>query len=279
MLRFITIRAALLGAAFGLALTACSSPESFGGSRTSALTWAAQQGFQLQELTSRSPLPLLVLARRRAPGGDTLTVYIEGDGAPWVTPWQAPHDPTPLKHVALAMAAVDPANTVVYLGRPCQYPSGAQLAACDPRWWMARRFAPEVLAAYDDALTQLKTRVGAPQLRLVGYSGGGVIAALLAARRPDVVALVTVAAPLALTDWVAWHALTPFTDARDPALEPGPFPPGIHWAGEKDAVVPPHIIEKFVQKKGGQRVIRAGYDHECCWARDWAKLIAQESPP
>jgi poly(3-hydroxybutyrate) depolymerase len=242
------------------------------------VAWAAGQGFSASELEA-GPFTLLALTRQRSPVHPTLSVYIEGDGAPWVTPWQAPNDPTPLKPTALAMAAADPAAIVVYLGRPCQYQSAENLAKCDPRWWSDRRFAPEVLAAFDDALTQLKTRLGARQLRLVGYSGGGVIAALLAARRPDVVALVTVASPLALTDWVAWHALTPFTNASDPSLAPGPLPPAIHWAGDKDRVVPPHIIDAFVLKKGGQRVIRAGYDHECCWARDWATLIVQENPP
>ena len=216
---------------------------------------------------------LLALARQSRPS-DTLTVYIEGDGAPWVTPWHAPSDPTPLKPLALALAAADLAPAVAYLGRPCQYPKAGALASCNPAWWMERRFAPEVLAAYDRTLTQLKAQLGAQRLRLVGYSGGGVIAALLAVQRPDVERLLTVAAPLALNDWTTWHALTPFAPASDPSWQAGPFPPSVHWVGQGDTVVPPAIVARFIAKKGGQMVSLPGYDHQCCWARDWAHLVS-----
>jgi len=272
------IRAALLGAAFLLTLTACSTPAPWRGSRAGTVAWASERDFAASELDA-GQFKLLALTRQRNPECQTLSVYIEGDGAPWVTPWQAPRDPTPLTPTALLMAAVDPAGAVAYLGRPCQYQSAESLAACSPRWWTDQRFAPDVLAAYDDALTQLKTRLCGQHLRLVGYSGGGVIAAQLTAHRADVAALVTVASPLALTDWGAWHELAPFTNASDPALEPGTLPPGIHWAGGKDRIVPIQIVEKFTQRKGGQLQIQPGYDHECCWARDWARLVAMENPP
>jgi esterase/lipase len=50
----------------------------------------------------------------------------------------------------------------------------------------------------DAAVTALKRASGASRLRLVGYSGGGVMAMLLAARRDDVAQVVTIAAPLRL---------------------------------------------------------------------------------
>jgi hypothetical protein len=273
---FTLIKAALLSAAFLFVATGCAAPESFGGSRASTVEWASARGFEVGELAA-GPFHLLALMRRSARGSGTLSVYIEGDGAPWMTAWHPPRDPTPLKPIALAMAAADTAVAVVYLGRPCQYLAAVELATCDPTWWMERRFAPEVLMAYDEALAQLKVTHGAQRLRLVGYSGGGVIAALLAARRSDVERLVTVAAPLALNEWVAWHDLTPFAGSSDPYLEPGYLPSGVHWVGEKDKIVPPGIIENFVRKKGGRIFVMPGYDHECCWARDWASLIAKES--
>jgi pimeloyl-ACP methyl ester carboxylesterase len=223
------------------------------------------------------PFRLLALARHLPRPGSTLSVYIEGDGAPWMTPWHPPRDPTPVKPVVLMMAAADTAEAVVYLGRPCQYLPADELATCDLSWWAERRFAPEVLRAYDEALSRLKAGSGAQQLRLIGYSGGGVIAALLAARRPDVVRLVTVAAPLALNEWAAWHDLTPFADTTDPMLAQSKLPMGIHWVGGQDKIVPVGIVEKFVQSKGGRMRIAPGYDHECCWARDWASLIVKEN--
>jgi len=237
------------------------------------VAWAQDQGFQAEDQAAGG-FRLLTLTRPTSHRGEVLTVYIEGDGAPWVSPWHPPRDPTPLKPVALAMAASDRTGTVVYLGRPCQYQTSDALVACNPGWWMQQRFAATVVEAYDEILDRLKTTMGVQRLRLVGYSGGGVIAALLAARRPDVERLFTVAAPLALNDWTTWHALTPFAQASDPSLQPGFFPPAVHWVGQDDTVVPPAIVARFIAKKGGEMVRMPGYDHQCCWARDWAGLVS-----
>lgn len=272
---FTLIKAALVSAAFLFAAAGCAGPESFGGSRANVVDWAEVRGFETGELIA-GPFRLLALMRQVQPGSKILSVYIEGDGAPWMSPWHPPSDPTPLRPVALAMASADAASSVVYLGRPCQYLSNEALENCASSWWMERRFSPEVLSAYDEALTQIKTRFGAKKLRVIGYSGGGVIAALLAARRSDVDFLVTVAAPLALSDWVEGHSLSHFAKASDPIMERGILPASVHWAGDQDKVVPVAIVEKFVHKKGGRIFIMPGYDHECCWARDWASLMAKE---
>lgn len=269
-------KAALLSVAFLFVATGCAGPESFGGSRASTVAWASVRGFEAGVLAA-GQFHLLALTRQTSLDSKTLSVYIEGDGAAWITPWRPPADPTPLKPVALSMAEADPTGAVVYLGRPCQYLVAGELASCDSSWWTDRRFAPEVLAAYDDALTQLKVKFNAQQFRLVGYSGGGVIAARLAARRPDVYRLVTVAAPLALNDWAARHELTSFPDFSDPGLESGQLPFATHWVGEKDKIVPPDVVAGFVRKKGGRVFIMPDYDHECCWARDWASLVAREN--
>lgn len=274
---FISKKATLFSVAFLFIASGCVSVESFGGSRKSTVEWASARGFA-DGVLSVGPFQLLVLTRGQGSASETLNVYIEGDGAPWATPWHPPRDPTPLKPVGLALAATDPAATVIYLGRPCQYQEAAELASCNSAWWMERRFAPEVLMAYDKALTQLKTAFGAQRFRLVGYSGGGVIAALLASRRSDVEHFVTVAAPLSLTKWVTWHQITPFSDfTPDPILESANFPFGVHWAGEKDKVVPPTIVEQFVLEKGGQLFTVPGYDHECCWVQEWPRLIMKEN--
>ncbi|MDP2809898.1 MAG: alpha/beta hydrolase, partial [Rhodocyclaceae bacterium] len=179
-------------------------------SREATVSRATTLGFARQDIAA-GPFRLAAFVRRTAAGSETLSIYIEGDGAPWDTPWHPPRDPTPVKPVALAMALADTAPAVSYLSRPCQYLDEAALRQCDSAWWMGRRFAPEVVAAYDEAIARLKSDFGARRIRLVGHSGGGVIAALLAFRRTDVEQLVTVAAPLALTEWVAWHDITPLT--------------------------------------------------------------------
>lgn len=270
---FSPAKAALLGAAFLFAAAGCASVGT-ADSRETAVSRAAAMGFARQEIAA-GPFRLAAFTRRPVAGSETLSVYIEGDGAPWVTPWHPPRDPTPVKPVALSLAAADPAPAVVYLGRPCQYLDEAALSQCDGAWWMERRFAPEVVAAYDEAVARLKSDFGARRIRLFGHSGGGVVAALVAFRRMDVERLVTVAAPLALTEWTAWHDIAPLAGSLDPAGQTGSLPPGVHWAGGRDGVVPPAVVERFVKAKGGRMAVAPDYDHECCWARDWARLLEE----
>ena len=265
-----SLRAALVGAALCFLLAGCVGIEAFGGSRERVAEWAAPRGFVVEKIEA-GRFALLALLRGAAP---LLTIYIEGDGAPWPNVYQPPRDPTPPRPLALALAAQDPAPAVAYLGRPCQYLDEAARKVCPVDYWTRRRFAPEAVAALDMAVDRLKARSGASRIRLVGHSGGGTIAALLAARRRDVEGWITVAAPLDLAEWTKTHNLTPLEDALDPfALPAVPPPGGLHFAGARDQVVPARIAERFVQRHGGRLEVIPDFDHDCCWARDWPGLL------
>lgn len=262
--------AALASAAFCFLVAGCAGTEAFGGSRQRVEAWAVPRGFQPETVVAGG-FELFALRRGAA---SVLIIYIEGDGAPWPSVFQPPRDPTPLKPTALALAERDPAPAVAYLGRPCQYLDEAQRKRCDIAYWSSRRFAPEASAAMDEAVSRLKAGAGAQRLRLLGHSGGGVMAALLAARRTDVEELVTVAAPLALGEWTAAHGLTPLEPAPDPLAEQTALPVrAVHFTGGRDAVVPPAIVEAFVRRRGGRLEVIADFDHDCCWARDWPQLL------
>jgi pimeloyl-ACP methyl ester carboxylesterase len=127
---------------------------------------------------------------------DTLTVFIEGDGLAWLSRSQVSDDPTPRNPVGLALALRHSQGLAAYLARPCQYVETTDSSNCLPTYWSGGRFAPEVIEASSQAVSVLMQRVGADKLVLVGYSGGGAVAALVAARRIDVVELVTVAGNL-----------------------------------------------------------------------------------
>lgn len=261
---------AALCAAFLFLLAGCAGIDRFGGSRQAVEAWGGERGFVAQRVEVGG-FRLLALTRG---AGEVLTVYIEGDGAAWPSPYHPPRDPTPLAPTALALADAD-RSAVAYLGRPCQYLDEQELRGCSADYWTTRRFAPEVIAAYMTALDRLKAETGARRLRLAGYSGGGVVATLLAARRADAEHLVTVAAPLAVAEWVAWHKVTPLNGSLDPMAEGLPLPPATHFSGAEDTIVPPVIAERFAAAKGGRRRVVAGFDHQCCWARDWARLLEE----
>ena len=266
-------KAALLGAAFLLAVTGCSGLLTQERALEATSEWAAAHGFSTVTQAS-GDFVLYALLRQLRPA-ETLTVYVEGDGAAWRTPYHPPRDPTPSLAVSLLLADIDPSPAVAYLARPCQYLGASALSRCDSAYWTGKRFAPEVIASFDGALTRLKERAGAKRVRLVGYSGGGVIAAILAARRSDVISLITLASPLALSDWAAAQELSPLAGSLDPiAVAAGHVaPPSVHFAGADDEIVPPAIVERYARTYGSHFEIVAGFNHACCWVRDWRQLL------
>lgn len=265
-------KAALASAAFfSLCLAGCSG-LSTAARLESARELGAAAGFS-DVAVEAAGMRLLALARF-GKGEGRLRVYIEGDGAPWMHPLLPPADPTPLRPLALELAVRDPGRAVAYLARPCQYlPS----PSCGPAYWTAERFSPPVLAAYNAALDELKARSGAASLSLAGYSGGGVLAALLASVRADVVEVLTVAAPLDTRAWVAHHGASPLAGG-DPAAHPGRLAalPQRHWVGQRDEVVPPEIVAAYARRLGRPETLVpvADFDHECCWAERWPELLA-----
>lgn len=271
------MKAALVCAAFFLSVGGCAMPGSI-GSLEQVSVKAVERGFSSSEITA-GVFRLATYTRKtdQLQPSQSLVIYIEGDGAPWVTPYHPPQDPTPFRPMALSLAVEDASPVVVYIGRPCQYLELAALRQCDSRYWIERRFAPEVIAAYDEAVSRLKKSYSAKRIKLVGYSGGGVIATLLAMRRNDVELLLTVAAPLAVSEWIAWHGASPLTGSLDPVnfMLDAALPASVHFVGGHDKTVPVSIVESFVHRKGGRLEILSDFDHDCCWVRDWGRLLAR----
>lgn len=206
-----------------------------------------------------------------------LTVYIEGDGFAWVTDSQPAADPTPLDPLALRLALAQPQGNAAYLARPCQYIDAAR-SGCLARYWTDARFAPEVIAATNQAVDQLKQQFGARHLVLVGYSGGAAVAALVAARRNDVALLVTVAGNLDHKAWAQYHRISPLAASLNPADETNALASiqQLHLVGGRDANITSGLVQDYVRKFPISRrpimVVEPGFDHHCCWADQWATL-------
>ena len=224
---------------------------------------------------------LTAYQRLGAGGGGKLVVYIEGDGLAWINRGQLSDDPTPSDPVALRFAAQDDAADVLYLARPCQYVTGASARNCAPRYWSEARFAPEVVEAADRAVALVKAEAGQARIELVGYSGGGVLATLLAARRNDVVRVITVAANLDLPSWTAYHHVTPLSQSLNPTDAAAALAkvPQVILVGTRDEVVPPALIERYRAALPADAPIAivpvAGFSHECCWSERWPALLRE----
>lgn len=241
--------------------------------REAAWQFAVGRGF----VDARLPDPhLKALLRQRQPGAaERLTIYIESDGAPWPFRDAPPADPTPLKRTVLAMADADPSVLVAYLGRPCQYLEPPDLARCDPLYWTLGRFSLDTVAATVRAVDALKRASGATNVALVGYSGGGAMAALVAAARSDVSCLVTLAAPLDTDAWTDAIGVSRLRASRNP-LEVAPRLAGLaqtHFRGRDDRLVPPATAARFLARVPAAQVTDLdGIDHTCCWQDAWPQL-------
>ena len=204
-----------------------------------------------------------------------LTVYIESDGAPWPWPDTPPADPSPVKPLVVGLAALDTAPSVGYLSRLCQYLTEAERAKCDVAYWTSGRFREDAVAATMIAIDNLKRASRAKDVSLVGYSGGGVMAALVAARRDDVRCLVTIAAPLDIDAWADSIRVSRLYGSRNPvdAVRHLAATPQTHFRGLADKAVPPGSARRFLLGVPGAQVADLPeFDHECCWLRDWPSL-------
>lgn len=260
-------------------LVACTSLPSPEQRRASADDLAHAQGWQAKPIAA-APFTLMSYAPSHQQPEAHLTVYIEGDGLAWISGDLPSRDPTPLHPLALQLALAQPSGNVAYLGRPCQYVD-AETSGCEQRYWTEKRFAPEVITATGLALDRLKQQFGARDLTLVGYSGGAAVALLSAARRRDVTQVITVAGNLDHRAWTAHHRIRSLEGSLDPvdAIAALKTMPQVHFAGERDRIIPPALIESYASRSAGAApvsVIRQpGFDHQCCWVQAWPALWRQ----
>jgi predicted esterase len=226
---------------------------------------------------AKGGLPLVGWVPELISGNDRLSIYIEGDGFAWVNASRPSSDPTPINPVALQLALAHPKGNVAYLARPCQY-TQVMLSACNPHYWQDERFAEQVVAAENQAVEQLKQLFAADKLTLIGYSGGGAVAVLLAARRADVDTLVTVGGNLDHQLWTSQKHLSPLLGSLNPAdyVDKLQRVNQWHFTGSEDEIMPTVIARTFAARfpaaKRPQIIEIPGYQHNCCWVENWPEL-------
>lgn len=255
-------------------LGACSAVAEFNEVTAERL---ARPAFMVERKISNGAIDLQAWERmhtRYAPAN----VYIEGDGG---SPLLEGVDPTPENPVALHLASRDHAENLVYLARPCQYMEVQDEAVCPKKYWTTRRFSPEVFAAYNAALDDIKARYNITGFNLVGYDGGANIAAVLTTQRNDILSLRTVAGNL--TPSLVYD---PVKNPMDPdSLKISDLAPSLanvpqhHFIGAGDTVTPPSVYHSFAQTMGGSTCMHytmvPDADHERGWVEKWPSL--QES--
>ena len=253
------------------ALAACATPAEHFERRGAGL------GFASMSLQGNGFQHLAYVAGMRE-DSETLHVYVEHDGTPWTNSTHVADDPTPRTPFALELMAQDSGPRLL-LGRPC-YHEPTNVSSCSPLMWTHRRYSPEVVASMVAALRGFLSAHPFRRVVLIGYSGGGTIAWLMAAHVPETIAVVTVAANLDTDEWTRIHGYSALKGSLNPALLPA-LPPTIvqmHYVGSADPNVPPSIVRSFARGHRGARVVEvAGFAHECCWIERWPRLLDEST--
>ncbi len=212
---------------------------------------------------------------------DTLVIYIEGDGQAWKTRFQVSKNPTPKKPISLYLAIQDPSENIVYLARPCQFIELKNNINCQQKYWTSHRYSKEIINTYHAVLNQIKKIYNIKEIELVAYSGGGVIASLLAGQRKDITRLTTIASNLDHLAWTQYHKISPLKGSLSLYSEPLDFSTieQQHFFGGKDSVVPYHINERLFKQQFKNDLffytIYNEFNHVCCWVEQWQTIKKQ----
>jgi dienelactone hydrolase len=249
-----------------LFLSACS---------TSLERLASQHHLQRSTLTGTG-FQHLVLRSDPGQEGATLHVYIDGDGRPWANGRSPAADPTPRRPLALELMVRDDAPSA-YVGRPCYFRVAAD-GTCNSEDWTFGRFSPEIIASMAEVIGDIRLAGDYRDLVIFGYSGGGSVARLVAAKVSNVTALVTIAGNLDTRAWTDAHGYLPLDRSLNPA-QAGSLPAGIRHVqiiGDEDQVVPAAVTAAY--EASGQPVdvwVYEGFDHSCCWRDAWPDILAR----
>lgn len=258
---------------FGLTLTAgCGTMDR--NAHADAL--AASGGLKREQIATDGFL-LTAFVRIAAPG-EPVDVYIEGDGLAWISRGEPSLDPTPREATGLALAARDSAPNVVYLARPCQFTPMSSNPRCGVPYWTGKRFAPEVVGSVDEAVGHFAARAFARRINLIGYSGGGALAVLIAAGRGDIGSIRTVAGNLDDEFVNRLHRVSPMPKSSNPIDVASRVAaiPQVHFSGADDTVVPPEVARRFVNAAGKRCALARtvpDVSHEGEWAKRWPDLL------
>jgi alpha/beta hydrolase fold len=205
-------------------------------------------------------------------------IYIEGDGLAFLDRRTISENPTPTKVMLLELAKLDPRENVVYLARPCQFSAPQVNPQClNHKYWSSDRFSEESVSAMNEAIKKI---AGLNSINLIGFSGGGAIVTLVAARNPKVSSVITIAGNL---DHVAFNNHHKVSQMHN-SLNPIDYAPNIknipqlHLSGSNDTRVPSFIANKYVTASSSSCVkekIINGATHESGWSKTWPSILKE----
>jgi hypothetical protein len=229
--------------------------------------------YNLNKYTVETALFNHVVFSNNVRKNNKIHIYIGGDGTPWIKGQWVSGDPTPSNPLTLRLMAMD-SHYALLIGRPCYFGQVSQ-KGCTSDMWTGARYSTSVVDSMEAAVREVSN--DSNEIVLFGYSGGAVVASLLADRLPNVVAVVTVAGNLDIDAWTRYRGFLPLDQSINPVdhVYLRPNIRFIHLTGGGDTNVPPHITELFVKKHGGTIWHYPDFGHNCCWESQWPKILGR----
>lgn len=257
----------ITGLIFLISLTACVSPsQHFDGV-------ARELGF-LDQKMSTELFQHKIYSNNKFGSGKTIHVYLDGDGTPWERNQWIANDPTARNPLILRLIAQD-TTPAILLGRPCYY--GLNYSSdCTSQYWTSHRYSKEVVQSMSQALKLWLSDQSYSEIVLIGYSGGGSIAILMANEIQNISKVVTVSANLNVTAWSRLHGYMPLKMSLNPSsdVKLNRKIEQFHFAGGNDEIVPAFIIKEFSNsQKNAQFFLFENFNHACCWEQQWKKIL------
>lgn len=145
---------------------------------------------------------------------------------------------------------------------------------CTPELWTGGRYSGQIVQTMQKALDQLQDESPGNRWLLIGHSGGGSLAMLIAQGREDVAGIITLAANLDTDAWTRHFGYLPLDQSLNPALIPV-LPaqiPRWHFAAVEDAQVPALLIADAARIDPYARYSLLQGDHHCCWQEHWPRI-------
>lgn len=203
-----------------------------------------------------------------------LHVYLEGDGSPWETSTIIASDPTPHYPLMLDLMGLD-FGPSVYIGRPCYYGMATD-SLCEPGLWTAARYSQQIISSMVTVLNKILIDAAFEHVVLIGHSGGGTVAMLMASEVLQTKGIVTIAGNLDPELWANIHNYYPLDLSLNPSrrhsLSQDIYQ--LHLIGEDDKNVLPEMLRLAAGHQVNPEVkIIQNFNHKCCWKDIWTEIL------
>ncbi|MDX1917364.1 MAG: dienelactone hydrolase family protein [Rickettsiaceae bacterium] len=204
--------------------------------------------------------------------------YIEGDGYAFDPNTQRiTSNPTPRNMMMLRLAIRDKRPNVTYIARPCQFTPIHTQGNCHEIYWSDKRMSEEVVESINEVINKISSHKH--PIDLVGFSGGGGIAVLVAERNKNVKSIVTIGGNLDHVSFNKYHNVRPMIGSLNPidyATKINTMPQ-MHFAGGKDKVVPPFIAQDFVSASKNNKCVKSLINNNASHVNGWEEYFQKNA--